>query len=116
MNHNQQLVKKEQLKKANEQFEETKAVKKRQDELLNDQAESIKKNNESILNKRDKFFDSIENNENLQESLTNMCNHLKEFTGATGVYVVCQTLKSRVAKETDKIEETLTTDLKTIKF
>lgn len=61
------------------------AIKKAQDQKISQEADAIKNNNDSIINKRDKFFDSIENNENLQESLTNMCNHLKEFTSATGV-------------------------------
>lgn len=116
LNHNQQLVQKENRKKANEQFEAAKSLKKSQDEQNNQILLSKKNNNDSIVSKRDKFFDSIESNENIQESLTNMCNHLQEFTQATGVYVVSLTQKSRKAKETDKIEEVLTTDLKTLKF
>ena len=104
LNHNQQLVQKENRKKANEQFEEAKSLKKSQDDQNNQILLSKKNNNDSIVSKRDKFFESIESNENIQESLTSMCNHLQEFTQATGVYVVSLTQKSRKAKETDNLD------------
>lgn len=61
-------------------------------------------------------MDSITDNENLQEAITHMCDHLKEFTGSTGVYVVSLAQKTRMAKDSDKIEEVLTTDAKTLRF
>lgn len=116
MNYNQQIVQKQNLVEANQKFEEAKQAKQNEDAEIKSNEESVKKNFNEIVKKRDTFMDSITDNENLQESITQMCNHLKEFTGSTGVYVVSLSQKTRMAKDSDKIEEVLTTDAKTLKF
>jgi len=109
-------VQKDKLKEANKIFEQAKKSKQDADTQLKSKEEEVKKNLSEIQKKRDTFMDTITDNENLQESITHMCNHLKEFTGATGVYVVSLAQKTRMAKDGDKIEEVLTTDAKTLKF
>jgi len=63
--------------------------------------------NQGIHKKRTDFLESFRRNDHGVENLNPLCEHIQEFVGATGFYVVRATHQIRLAEEEDPLGTSL---------
>jgi len=80
---------------------------------LNDQKEKEKND---INNVRNKYVEFVEKSDSVVSNLDLVCEHLKEYTNATGVYIVKYTKKQKKANDNDPCEESVFTNENTLRF